>query len=75
MAVYVCDSLQYEVIMNHQNGLELILVALCRQRMPNQKVHLGVWYRPPCDNLAIESLHNVLENLEPNIFNNFYITW
>ena len=39
----------------------------------HNKVYVGIWYRPPANSAAIDTLYSVLENLDVNILSSFVL--
>ena len=48
--MYISDTLESQVLLSGNNGL----VSVYDASKPTQKLHVGVWYRPPHDREAIE---------------------
>ena len=73
VAMYISDSLESQVILSGDNGLELLLVSVHYTNKPTHKVCVGVWYRPPHDHEAVDNLYFLLESLDIRILSNFII--
>ena len=59
--MYISDTLESLVLLSGNNGLEFLLVSVYDASKPTQKLHVGVWYRPPHDREAIEKLYVSLD--------------
>ena len=53
VATFISDTLELQVLLSGNNGLEVHLVSVYDASKPTQKPHVGVWYRPPHDREAI----------------------
>ena len=61
--MYISDTLESQVLLSGNNGLEFLLVSVYDASKPTQKLHVGVWYRPPHDREEIENLFESLDVL------------
>ena len=68
--MYISDTLESQVLLSGNNGLEFLLVSVCDASKPTQKLHVGVWYQPPHDREAIE---NIFESLHVRVFSTFVL--
>lgn len=59
VAIYVHCDLNFEIVSGLPPTLELIVISVFRASSPNRKSNLAVWYRPPGDILAFDTLHIV----------------
>ena len=50
------------------NGLEFLLVSV---QNANNKVYIGVWYRPPANSESLDVLYSILESLDVRILSSF----
>ena len=73
VAMYISDSLESQVILSGDNGLEFLLVSVHYTNKPTHKARVGVWYRPPHDHEAVDNLYFLLESLDIRILSNFII--
>ena len=62
--MFISDTLESKVLLSGNNGLEFLLVSVYDASKPTQKLHVGVWYRPPHDREAIEI---ILERLDVRV--------
>ena len=49
------------------------LVSLHNINNAHQKVYIGLWYRPPDKNTALDDLYSVIENLDVAILSSFVL--
>ena len=70
VAMYISDTLESQVLLSGNNGLEFLLVSVYDASKPTQKLNVGVWYQPPHDREAIE---NLFESLHVRVFSTFVI--
>ena len=68
--MYISDTLESQVLLSGNNGLEFLLVSVYDASKPTQKLHVGVWYRPPHDRDAFE---NSFESLDVRVFSTFVV--
>ena len=68
--MYISDTLESLVLLYGNNGLEFLSVSVYDASKPTQKLHVGVWYRPPHDREAIE---NSFESLDVRVFSTFVL--
>jgi len=61
VALFISDKLGYEVTMSGPDGLEFLLVSVHGVNNNHNKVYVGIWYRPPANSAAIDTLYSVLE--------------
>ena len=63
--------------MSGPDGLEFLLVSVhgVNNGVNNNhnKVYVGIWYRPPANSAAIDTLYSALENLDVNILSSFVL--
>ena len=45
----ISDQLEYQVTMCGPNELEFLLVSVHNTNNVNEKVYIGLWYRPPAN--------------------------
>ena len=64
--MFISDTLESQVLLSGNNGLEVHLVSVYAASKPTQNV--GVWYRPPHDREAIENLYFILQSLDVRFF-------
>ena len=57
--MFISDTLESQVLLSGNNGLQFLLVSVYDASKPTQKLHVGVWYRPPHDREAIENLESL----------------
>ena len=62
--MFISDTLESQVLLSGNNGLEVHLVSVYDASKPTQKPHVGVWYRPPHGREAIENLYFILQSLD-----------
>ena len=73
VAVYISENLEFQVIMCGPSGLEFLLVSVHNVNNAHRKLYIGVWYRPPANNTALDDLYSVLESLDPTVLSNFVL--
>ena len=59
--MYISDTLESQVLLSGNNGLEFLLVSVYDASKPTQKLHVRVWYQPHHDREAIENLFESLD--------------
>ena len=49
------------------NELEFLLVSVHNTKNVNEKVYIGLWYRPPANSAALDDLHSIFESLDVSV--------
>lgn len=73
VAVFVNTNFDHQVLLSKPDGLEFLLVAVHKNQCVNTKVHIGLWYRPPSDSAALDTLYNLLGKIEGNKLTNLIL--
>ena len=76
IALYISNEFEFLVTMCGPKELEFLLVSLHNTHNINnahQKVYIGLWYRPPDKNTALDDLYSVIENLDVAILSSFVL--
>ena len=71
--MYISNKFEFQVTMCGPKELECLLVSLHNANNTNQKVYIGLWYRPPDKNTALDDLYSVIENLDVSILSSFVL--
>ena len=66
--MFISDTLESQTLLSGNNGSEFHLVSVYDASKPTQKLHVGVWYRPPHDREATENLYFILESFVVRVF-------
>ena len=61
VALFISDQLEYQVTMCGPNELEFLLVSVHNTNNVNEKVYIGLWYRPPANSAALDDLYSIFE--------------
>ena len=56
IALYISNKFEFQVTMCGPKELEFLLVSLHNINNAHQKVYIGLWYRPPDKNTALDDL-------------------
>ena len=75
VALFISDKLEYQVTMCRQNELEFLLVSVHSTNNVNEKVYIGLWYRPPANSAALDDLYSIFESLDISVFSSFIYSW
>ena len=75
VAFFVSEQLDYHVILCGPNQLELLLISVSRMNHPNNKFHVGVWYRPPDNREELDTLFLILQSIDISIFFKIFVDW
>ena len=51
----------------------LSLVSVFSTNNVNEKVYIGLWYRPPSNSGALDDLYSIFENLDISVFSSFIL--
>lgn len=73
IALFISNNFEFQVTMLGPRELEFLLVSLHNVNNAHQKVHIGLWYRPPDKNTALDDLYSVIENLDVGILSSFVL--
>ena len=73
VALYVSENLEYDVVLNGPSGIEFLLTTVCRMNNPNEKLNIGLWYRPPANSSALDILYSTLESLDVSFLSSFVL--
>ena len=73
VAMFISDNLESQVLLCGANNLELLVVSVYNSNNARQKVHIGLWYRPPDNSVALDNLHSILEDLDISAFSSFVL--
>ena len=73
IALYISNEFEFLVTMCGPKELEFLLVSLHNINNAHQKVYIGLWYRPPDKNMALDDLYSVIENLDVAILSSFVL--
>ena len=73
VAFFVSEQLDYHVILCGPNQLQLLLISVSRMNHPNNKFHVGVWYRPPDNREELDTLFLILQSIDISIFSRFLL--
>ena len=68
VALFISDKLEYQVTMCGPNELEFLLVSVHSTNNVNEKVYIGLWYRPPANSAALDDLYSIFESLDISVF-------
>lgn len=49
-------------------SLEFLLVTAFSANNANERIYIGLWYRPPAHSVALDNLYSVLESLDASVF-------
>ena len=71
--MFISDNLESHVLLSGANDLELLVVSVYNSNNARQKVHIGLWYRPPDNSVALDNLHSILEDLDISVFSSFVL--
>ena len=72
-AMSISHRLETHVLLCGPNNLELLVVSVNHVNNPRQKVHIGLWYWPPDNSVALDNLHSTLEDLDISVFSSFIL--
>ena len=64
------DKLEFNITMVGPDGLEFLLVSV---QNANNKVYIGLWYRPPANSESLDVLYSILESLDVRILSSFVL--
>ena len=73
IALYISNEFEFLVTMCGPKELEFLLVSLHNINNAHQKVYIGLWYRPPDKNTALDGLYSVIENLDVALLSSFVL--
>ena len=73
VALFISDKLEYQVTMCGPNELEFLLVSVHSTNNVNEKVYIGLWYRPPANSAALDDLYSIFESLDISVFSSFIL--
>ena len=73
VALFISEKLEFQVTMCGPKELEFLLVSVYNVNNANERVYVGLWYRPP-DNMAVlDDLYSILESLYISVFSSFVL--
>ena len=71
--MFISEKLEFQVTMCGPKELEFLLVSVYNVNNANERVYVGLWYRPP-DNMAVlDDLYSILESLDISVFSSFVL--
>jgi len=73
VALYISNDLEFQLLLHGPNELEFLLISVHSVNSPNQKTHIGLWYRLPANNDALDKLFLLLVKLGAGVFSNFVL--
>ena len=68
--MFISDKLEFNITMVGPDGLEFLLVSV---QNANNKVYIGLWYRPPANSESLDVLYSILESLDVRILSSFVL--
>ena len=71
VALYVSDKLEFQVTMCGSRELEFLCISVHNVNNAQQRLHIGLWYRPPANSVTLGDLQSVLESQDTSILSNF----
>ena len=71
--MYVSDKLEFQVTMCGSREVEFLLISVHNVNNAQQRLHIGLWYRPPANSVALDDLQSVLESLDTSILFSFVL--
>ena len=60
VALFISDKLECQVTLCGPKELECLLVSVFSTNNVNEKVYLGLWYRPPSNSGALDDLYSTV---------------
>ena len=73
VALFISDKLECQVTLCGPKELEFLLVSVFSTNNVNEKVYIGLWYRPPSNSGALDDLYSTFESLDISIFFSFIL--
>ena len=73
VALFICNVLEFHVTMCGPMDLEFLLVSVFSANNANERIYIGIWYRPPANSVALDDLYSVLTSLDASIFSSFVL--